>query len=163
LLNALSIRHVGGRVASVLAQHFTSMKQLQAAKVEQFAEIHEIGDTIAQSVYGFLNSEHGRQAIEQLRAVGVTMESATRDEPVGQKPLAGKTLVVTGTLSRYTRDEIHALVESNGGRAASSVSKKTDYVVAGENAGSKLDKARQLGIPVISEEDFEQLLTRGGS
>jgi DNA ligase (NAD+) len=161
LLNALSIRHVGGRVASVLAQHFTSMDQLQSASVEQLSEIHEIGDTIAQSVYGFLHSQHGRQAIEQLQAVGVTMESATGDKSVGEQPLAGKTLVVTGTLSRYTRDEIHALVENNGGRAASSVSKKTDYVVAGENAGSKLDKARQLGIPVISEEEFEQLLTSG--
>jgi DNA ligase (NAD+) len=160
LLNALSIRHVGGRVASVLAQHFTSLGDLQAATVEQLSEIHEIGETIAQSVYGFLHSEHGHQAIEQLRAVGVAMESATGDESVGEQPLAGKTLVVTGTLSRYTRDEIHALVESHGGRAASSVSKKTDYVVAGENAGSKLEKARQLGIPVISEEEFEQLIQR---
>jgi DNA ligase (NAD+) len=158
LLNALSIRHVGGRVASVLAEHFGSMAQLQAARIEQLSEIHEIGEVIARSVYHFLHGEHGRQAIQDLQAVGVAMESAGRETPDGEQSLGGKTLVVTGTLSRYTRDEIHALIQRHGGRAASSVSKKTDYVIAGENAGSKLDKARQLGVPVISEDDFRQLV-----
>lgn len=159
VLNALSIRHVGARVASVLAEHFPSIEQLQAATIEQLAEIHEIGETIARSVYEFFHGQHGQQAIEQLQAAGVVMQSSAQQEPSGSQTLAGKTLVVTGTLSRYTRDEIHALIQQHGGRAASSVSKKTDYVVAGENAGSKLDKAQQLNVPVITEDDFDQLLT----
>jgi DNA ligase (NAD+) len=161
LLNALSIRHVGGRVASILAEHFTSLGDLQNATAEQLSEIHEIGDIIARSVYDFLHGEHGQRAIDELRAVGVAMESARRDDAAGALPLAGKTFVVTGTLSRYTRDGIQALIERHGGRAASSVSKKTDYVVAGENAGSKLDKARELKIPVLSEDDFERLIANG--
>ncbi len=158
LLNALSIRHVGARVAGVLAGHFASMDALQEASVEQLSEIHEIGEIIAQSVHDFLHGEHGQRAIEELREIGVRMESSRADGGDGDKPLAGKTLVVTGTLTRYTRDEIQALIERHGGRAASSVSKKTDYVVAGEKAGSKLDKAHQLGVPVISEDEFEKLL-----
>lgn len=158
VLNALSIRHVGARVASVLAEHFPSIEQLQAATIEQLAEIHEIGDTIARSVYEFFHGQHGQQAIEQLQAAGVVMQSSVQEEPSGSQTLAGKTLVVTGTLSRYTRDEIHALIQQHGGRAAASVSKKTDYVVAGENAGSKLDKAQQLNIPVLTEDDFDRLL-----
>ena len=159
VLNALSIRHVGARVASVLAEHFPSIEQLQAATIEQLGEIHEIGETIARSVYEFFHGQHGQQAIEQLQAAGVVMQSSAQQEPSGSQTLAGKTLVVTGTLSRYTRDEIHALIQQHGGRAASSVSKKTDYVVAGENAGSTLDKAQQLNVPVITEDDFDQLLT----
>jgi DNA ligase (NAD+) len=158
VLNALSIRHVGARVASVLAEHFPSIESLQSATIEEFAEIHEIGETIARSVYEFFHGQHGQQAIEQLQAAGVVMQSGVREGPSGNQRLAGKTLVVTGTLSRYTRDEIHALIQQHGGRAASSVSKKTDYVVAGENAGSKLDKAQQLNVPVITEDDFDQLL-----
>ena len=158
VLNALSIRHVGARVASVLAEHFPSIEQLQAATIEQLAEIHEIGDTIARSVYEFFHGQHGQQAIEQLQAAGVVMQSSVQEEPSGSQTLAGKTLVVTGTLSRYTRDEIHALIQQHGGRAAASVSKKTDYVVAGENAGSKLAKAQQLNVPVITEDDFDRLL-----
>ncbi|TVS16330.1 MAG: NAD-dependent DNA ligase LigA [Planctomycetaceae bacterium] len=158
VLNALSIRHVGARVASVLAEHFTSIEQLQAAGIEQLAQTHEIGETIARSVYEFFHGQQGQQAIEQLRAAGVVMQSSVQEQPSGSQTLAGKTLVVTGTLSHYTRDEIHALIQQHGGRAASSVSKKTDYVVAGENAGSKLDKAQQLNVPVISEDDFDQLL-----
>ena len=162
LLNALSIRHVGGRVASILAEQFASMAELQEATAEQLSEIHEIGEIIARSVCDFLHGEHGRQAIDDLRAVGVAMESVRRNAAAASaQPLAGKTFVVTGTLSRYTRDGIQALIEQHGGRAASSVSKKTDYVVAGENAGSKLDKARELKIPVLSEEDFERLLANG--
>lgn len=158
VLNALSIRHVGARVASVLAEHFPSIEQLQAAEIEELARIHEIGEIIARSVYEFFHSPHGQQAIEHLRAAGVVMESSGQETASGSQTLAGKTLVVTGTLSRYTRDEIHALIQQHGGRAASSVSKKTDYVVAGENAGSKMAKAQQLNVPVISEDDFDRLL-----
>jgi DNA ligase (NAD+) len=158
VLNALSIRHVGARVASVLARHFRSIDALLGASLDELSEVNEIGPIIARSVHEFLHSEFGRQTIKDLRRVGVRMESA---EPTGQAPqvLEGKTLVVTGTLSKYTRDEINELIARHGGRAASSVSKKTDYLVAGENAGSKLDKARQLGVPVLTEDEFERLLS----
>jgi len=156
LLAALSIRHVGTRVAAVLAGHFGSIDALLAAEVEQLSEVNEIGPIIAESVYDYLHGEFGRRTIDELRKLGVEMSEA---EEGTSDALAGKTLVVTGTLKKYTRDEIEELITRHGGRAASSVSKNTDYVVAGEKAGSKLDKARELGVPVLSEEQFEDLLT----
>ncbi len=158
LLNALSIRFVGQRVASVLAEHFADIDELQAASVEELSDINEIGDVIAGSVHDFLHSEHGEATIGELRDAGVKMRSDTKPKAAGSGPLDGKTLVVTGTLSQYTRNEIHAMIGQAGGRASSSVSKKTDYLVAGEKAGSKLTKAQKLGIPVISETEFEQLI-----
>jgi DNA ligase (NAD+) len=157
LLSALSIRHVGSRVGTVLAGQFGSLTALQAASVEQLSEIPEIGPIIARSVHEFLHSAAGRAAIDDLRKADLRMESPPA-ETAQQQPLAGKTLVVTGTLARYTRDEIQELIQRHGGRAASSVSAKTDLVVAGEKAGSKLEQARQLGVPVISEEQFERLI-----
>lgn len=157
LLNALSIRHVGSRVAEVLAGHFGSIDALQQATAEQLSEINEIGPVIAASVHHFLHSPEGEATIRDLQAVGVKMTSPkSASRPAGK--LAGKTLVVTGTLTKYTREEIEARIAAAGGRASSSVSKKTDYLVAGENAGSKLAKAQQLGVPVLSEHDFEQLV-----
>jgi len=166
LLNALTIRHVGVRTASVLAERFGSIDALMAASVEQLSETNEIGPIIAQSVYDYLHSPFGQATIADLRSVGVVMESCGAGIPpadssgVSSAPraLEGKTLVVTGTLQKYTRDRIEELITLHGGRAASSVSKKTDYVVAGENAGSKLAKARSLGVPVITEEDFERMV-----
>jgi DNA ligase (NAD+) len=157
LLNALSIRHVGARVATVLADHFSSMEKLLAASEEELSEVMEIGPIIAKSVYAFLHSEFGRATIDDLAALGVKM---TADKAVGGKSakLEGKTLVVTGTLKKYGREEIESLIARHGGRAASSVSKNTDYLVAGEKAGSKLEKAKQLGVPVITEEEFEVML-----
>jgi DNA ligase (NAD+) len=157
LLSALSIRHVGGRVAAVLAESFPSIDELMAARVDSLSEINEIGPIIAESVHDFLHSKFGSETIRDLKKLGVKMESAA-PAPAGSRALEGKTLVVTGTLTKYTRDEIHELITRHGGRAASSVSKKTDYVVAGEKAGSKLAKARQLGVPVLGEEEFQQLL-----
>jgi DNA ligase (NAD+) len=156
LLTALSIRHVGQRVATVLAEHFGSLDALLQADFDQLVAVPEVGPTIAHSVYEFLHSEHGRQIVQQLREVGVQMTQPRR--AAAAQPLAGKTLVVTGTLQRYTREQIEALIEQLGGRAASSVSSKTDYVVAGEKAGSKLQKARELGVPVLSEAEFEALV-----
>lgn len=157
LLNALSIRHVGTRVAAVLAENFASIEELIAANVERLSEINEIGPVIAESVHEFLHGKFGSACIADLKAQGVKMESAVR-AAAGPRALEGKTLVVTGTLTRYTRDEINELITRHGGRAASSVSKNTDYVVAGEKAGSKLDKARQLGVQVLDEEEFQRLL-----
>ncbi|HUT78501.1 MAG TPA: NAD-dependent DNA ligase LigA [Polyangia bacterium] len=154
LLNALSIRHVGTRVAAVLAEHFGSMDEL-IANVERLSGINEIGPVIAESVYDFLAGKCGSGSIADLKALGVKMESAV-PAAAGPRALAGKTLVVTGTLRRYTRDEINELITRHGGRAASSVTKKTDYVVAGEKAGSKLAKARQLGVQVLSEDEFSK-------
>ncbi len=158
LLAALAIRHVGNRVASVLATHFGSMEKLRAARVEDLSAVLEIGPVIAQSVYDFLHSDDGTKTIDDLAALGVTMEAKAK-APASQA-LEGKTIVVTGTLKNYSRDEIQDLIARHGGRAASSVSKKTDFVLAGAEAGSKLDKARELGIPVLSEEEFEELLRR---
>jgi DNA ligase (NAD+) len=157
LLNGLSIRHVGTRVATVLADHFSSMDELQAAEIEELADVLEIGPVIAESVYDFLHSEFGSGTIEDLKRLGLKM-AAPRAPRREASAIAGKTFVVTGTLVKYGRDEIQELIAKLGGRAASSVSKNTDYVVAGEKAGSKLDKARQLGVAVLSEEQFEALL-----
>ncbi len=159
LLNALSIRHVGGRVASVLAEHFASMDDLRKATVEQLSAIQEIGPIIAQSVVDYLQSEAGIRTVQDLQQLGVlTHRLQQRTTTAGSGPLVGKTLVVTGTLQRYTRDEIQQRIESLGGRAASSVSKSTDYVVAGEKAGSKLAKAQKLGVKVLTEDEFRSLI-----
>ena len=161
LLNALSIRHVGTRVATVLAQKFGSMDALAAATSEDISEIHEIGDVIAESVVEFLQSVHGKQVVDDLRSEGVSMEAVKKTAPEtssgGDGIFDGKKFVVTGKLSKYTRDEIHEIIEQNGGRASSSVSKSTDYLVAGEKAGSKLEKANKLGVQVLSEDDFEKM------
>jgi len=158
LLNALSIRHVGGRVSAVLAEDFGDIGELEKATVERLAEINEIGEIIAESVYEFLHSDHGASTVEELRQLGVNMEAPKKQAGASEAMFAGKSFVVTGTLTRYKRDEVHELIERHGGRASSSVSGKTSYVLAGEKAGSKLAKAKKLGVPVISETDFEQMI-----
>lgn len=161
VLAAISIRHVGTRVATVLAKKFPTMESLSQASVEQLAQTEEVGQVIAESVFDFLHSDQGLATIHGLRAVGVKLsedESTTDANSPGQA-LAGKTLVVTGTLLKYKRDEIESLIQKLGGHATGSVSKNTDFLIAGENAGSKLDKARQLGIQILTEDDFEQLVT----
>ena len=168
LLNALSIRHVGNRVATVLAEHFRSMDKLREAEVEELSEVNEIGPIIAQSVFDYLQSDYGKAIVNDLAALGVNMESPRRVQSAAGGDgaagvLAGKTLVVTGTLPRRSRDDIEELIVQLGGRAASSVSKKTDFVVAGEKAGSKLDKAQKLGVRVITEDEFDALIADGGA
>jgi len=158
LLNALSIRHVGTNVARVLAENFGSMVSLRGASIEELSEIDEIGPVIAASVREYLDHPVWRATIDDLADLGVAMEVPQADDGEPSKMLGGKTLVVTGTLVKYTRDEIKELIVQHGGRAASSVSNKTDYLVAGEKAGSKLAKAESLGIPVLTEEEFEGLI-----
>ncbi len=157
VLNALGIRHVGPRVASVLVARFPTIDDLAAASEEALAAIPDIGPVIAASVHAWLASDYGRATIEGLRAAGVRLDEP-QPESVGDGPLSGKTLVVTGTLERFSREEAEEAIRRAGGRASGSVSKKTDYVLAGVEAGSKLDKARKLGVPVIDEAAFERLL-----
>ena len=158
LLNALSIRHVGSRVAGVLAEQFGSIDAVCMASVEDLSEIDEIGPTIAESVHDFVHSQYGRETLEDLSALGIDMKIHPKNESSVGGALVGKTVVVTGTLSNYTREEIKDLIQRQGGRVSPSVSKKTDLVVAGENAGSKLVKAQQFGVRVITAEELERLL-----
>ena len=155
LISALGIRQVGDKAAKVLASHFGSMDALCAASEEKLTAIDDVGPTTAQYIRRWLESPQSQDLLRQLREAGVNMTSqrATVDER-----FAGQTFVLTGTLERFTRDEAAAMIEERGGKASGSVSKKTTYVVAGENAGSKLRKAQELNIPVLTEEAFLALL-----
>jgi DNA ligase (NAD+) len=152
LLSGLGIRHVGNRVAHVLAQHFGSIDAISKASVAELSSVHEIGEVIAQSVYDFFQDVATQKVIAELKGVGIdpTME---RPSTEGQL-LAGQTVVVTGSLAKMQREEIEALIVKLGGKASGSVSKKTSFIVAGEKAGSKLDKAKELGVEVITEDEF---------
>jgi DNA ligase (NAD+) len=155
LLAGLGIRHVGNRVAFVLAQNFGSLDALAAATVEQLNGVHEIGEVIAKSVYEFFHDPAGLDVIRQLQIVGVDPKMEVLPK-AADLPLAGQTIVVTGSLAKYKREEIEELIVKLGGRASGSVSKKTSFVVAGADAGSKLEKAKSLNVPVISEEEFDR-------
>ncbi len=158
LLAALGIRHVGGRAAEVLVEQFGGVDAIAAASVEDLTTIHEIGPVIAESIYQFFHSKAGRKAIERLKAVGVKMTAARGKAAAGEQPLAGKTVVVTGTLGRFSRKEAEDAIKAAGGRAAGSVSKKTDFVVAGDSPGAKADKARSLGVEMVDEAEFVRRL-----
>jgi DNA ligase (NAD+) len=157
LIAALGIRQVGTYAAGLLARQFGSMEPLEKATPEEL-RIPEIGDVTAQGIAEFFRRTETREVLDKLRRAGVNMKSLAAAPRGG--PLAGKTLVVTGALKKYSRQEIEDKIKSLGGRAASSVSKKTDFVVAGEAAGSKLDKAKELGVKVVSEEEFERLIAQ---
>jgi DNA ligase (NAD+) len=150
----LGIRFVGERTAQFLAEHFGSLDSITHATAEQLEEVNEVGPRIAQSIAEFFADEHNRKLVNDLRKAGLTFTGQKKEK--GTK-LAGKTFVLTGTLERHTRDEAKIMIEDAGGRVSGSVSKKTDYVVAGTDAGSKLDKARELGVSVIGEEELEKL------
>ncbi len=153
---ALGIRHVGESTAKALARHFGKLDALLEASEAQVLEVDDIGPVVARSVLGFLADPLNRELIEQLRAAGVHWEESEPEQRA--TPLAGKTFVLTGTLPNLKRDEAQALIEAAGGKVAGSVSKKTSYVVAGEEAGSKLAKAEELGIPVLDEPALLKLL-----
>ena len=159
LVYALGIRHVGDRTAGILARHFGSLEALGKASVEELDDIHEIGLTVAQSVHDWFADAGNVSLCERLQAAGVrtTVERAA-NTTVDDK-FAGKQFVLTGTLPGLTRDEARALIEARGGRVTSSVSKKTDFVVAGEEAGSKLDKAQELDVAVIDEAALRAMIT----
>ena len=155
LIYALGIRHVGERAARLLAERFGDLRSLMDASAADLVAISEIGPAIADSVTFYFSIPANRERVERLLALGLEpthVKTATGDR------LAGKSVVVTGTLQRFTRDEIHRLIEREGGKASSSVSGKTAWLVAGADAGSKLDKAKSLGVPVISEDEFLELV-----
>jgi DNA ligase (NAD+) len=156
-LYGLGIRHVGEATARDLAKHFGKLDAIMDAGVEQLLDVPDVGPVVAESIHTFFEQPHNREVVEQLRACGVAWEEG---EPVKRDslPLAGKTVVLTGTLPGMTRDEAKDRLEAAGAKVAGSVSKKTDYVVAGAEAGSKLDKARELGVPVLDEDELRKLL-----
>ncbi len=154
VIYGLGIRMVGERTAQFLAEHFGSMEALEQASVEELQNVDEVGPRIAESIVEFFSIPANRKLIERLGEAGLAFKGKKKER--GTK-LAGKTFVLTGTLARYTRDEAKKMIEDAGGKVAGSVSKKTDYVVAGADAGSKLDKAKELGVAVIDEKDMEKL------
>ncbi len=157
-LYALGIRHVGETTAKDLARHFGSLDRLMDAGVEQLLDVEDVGPVVAQSIHVFFAQPHNREVVEQLRAVGVHWAEHDGDGDLSPKPLAGQTFVLTGTLPTLTREDAKAMIEVAGGKVAGSVSKKTHFVVAGEQAGSKLDRAQELGVKVIDEAALLRML-----
>lgn len=156
LLAGIGIHHVGNRVAYVLASHFGSLDALMNASQEELSAVDEIGPVIAASVHDFFANKAGKTVVAELKEAGIDpkMEVKRDQQPRESQPLSGQTIVVTGTLEKFKRQEIEEIIVKLGGRASGSVSKKTSFVVAGADAGSKLDKAKELGVPVLSESEF---------
>ncbi len=157
-LFGLGIRHVGETTAKDLARHFGALDRLMDASVEQLLEVADVGPIVAQSVRTFFDQPHNREVIEQLRAVGIHWAEHDGEADRTPRPLAGRTFVLTGSLPTLEREDAKALIEAAGGKVAGSVSKKTSYVVAGEAAGSKLDKARELGVMILDEAGLRAML-----
>jgi len=158
LLNALGIRMVGERASQLLAARFGSMERLLAATETDINDIYGIGPQIAQAVTGFLSEPRNRATIDRLATAGVVMTEEGHTE--GPKPLDGKTVVLTGGLHTLSRDQAKDLILRLGGRVTGSVSKKTDYVVVGEDAGSKAEDAKRLGVATLDEDAFLKLVGR---
>jgi DNA ligase (NAD+) len=152
---ALGIRHIGGQSAQILAEYFGSLDALISADQEQLAEIDQIGPIMAQSVYEYFHNPKNISVINEFMSAGVKLQKPAKKR---SDKMAGKTFVITGTLGNFTRQQAEQAVKQAGGKTSSSVSKKTDFVLAGENPGSKLDKAHQFGIKIIKEEDFIKML-----
>ena len=156
LINALGIRHVGIKLAKSLTRTYKSMDKLMEASLESLCEKDDIGLIIAESIYNFFREEQTIDLINRLKSYGVNMEAQNDEESDGR--FSGMTFVLTGSLEKYSRDEASEIIEKYGGKTSSNVSKKTNYVLAGEAAGSKLTKAQNLGITIISESDFEEMI-----
>jgi DNA ligase (NAD+) len=155
VIYGLGIRMVGERTAQFLAEHFGSMEGLESAGVEELQDVNEVGPRIAESIVEFFSIAANRKLVERLREAGLTLTGQKKQR--GTK-LAGKTFVLTGTLAHFTRDEAKKMIEDAGGKVTGSVSKKTDYVLAGADAGSKVEKAKELGVKVINEKEMEKVL-----
>ena len=160
-LIGLGIRHVGAHIAKVLANHYGSLPAIQKATQEKLQAIHEIGPEIAASVESFFQEERNLAVIQHMKDLGVRIQEIQISSEGTEQPLIGKTFVLTGTLEGMTREEAKQKIEALGGRVTSSVSKQTDYLVAGNDPGSKLDSATKLGVPILNEEEFSLLIQRG--
>ena len=160
VLFAIGIRHIGEKSAKIIARHFGTMDKLASASIEEISNVYEIGPKIAESIENFFSDEKSKVLIEKLKNAGLNFKS----EKIGEEKLnplfKSKTFVLTGSLENYTRDKASEIIENLGGRVSSSVSKNTDYVLAGAEAGSKLDKAKKLGVKTISEAEFESMLKK---
>jgi DNA ligase (NAD+) len=161
-LYALGIRQVGETTAKDLARHFGSLERLMAATLEQLLEVRDVGPVVAESIRTFFEQPHNREVVQALRDAGIRWPDLGAADAAASKPLAAKTLVLTGTLPTLGRDAAKDLIEAAGGKVSGSVSKKTHYVVAGSEAGSKLDKARELGVAVLDEAGLRALLNGAG-
>ncbi|MCK4958759.1 MAG: NAD-dependent DNA ligase LigA, partial [Planctomycetes bacterium] len=155
LIAGLGIRHVGSQSAEILADEFTTLDSLMKADAEQLTAIDGIGPVMAESIFEYFRNEKNKAIIAEMIAAGLKPE---RPQEKTAQTLSGKTIVVTGSLTNFTRQEIERTIKDNGGKTASSVSKKTGFVLAGENAGSKLEKAKKLGVEVITENDFIKMI-----
>jgi DNA ligase (NAD+) len=158
---ALGIRHVGETTAADLAQHFGSLERLRRATCEELLEVRDIGPVLAESIRDFFAEAHNAEVITALQRAGVRWDEHARQRKAATGPLAGRTVVLTGTLPTLSRDAARALLEAAGATVAGSVSKKTHYVVAGSDAGGKLARARELGVAILGEDDLQALLTHG--
>jgi DNA ligase (NAD+) len=163
LLAGLAIPHVGDSVADLLANEFGAVEPLMEASADRLSQVQGIGPIMAESIHDFFRVDVNRSVISDLQSLGLKLTQDQRPTPaqLGGAELTGKTFVVTGTLAKYSREEIESLIKDLGGKATGSVSKSTSYLVAGEKAGSKLDKAKKLGVTVLTEEDFEKLIGKG--
>ena len=156
LITALGIRHVGGKASKVLAKKYKTIDNLAQASFDELSEINDIGEVMANSIREFFLSDQTIDLVEKLKKSGVNTKAL--EEETGDSRFEGKTFVLTGSLENYTRKEAENIIEKFGGKTSNSVSKKTDYVLAGEEAGSKLTKAQNLGVTIISEDDFNNLI-----
>ena len=155
---ALGIRHIGQKAAKLLSDRFRTLDAIANASVEEISEIEGFGGIMAESVFAYFALEESKKLVSEIKALGINTSNLKEDMPVStDSPIYGKTFVITGTLPNYKRSEAASMIESFGGKVASSVSKKTDYVLAGEEAGSKLTKAQSLGITIIDEAAFLEM------
>ncbi len=155
LIYALGIRLIGKRTAQILANHYPDIDSLAEAREESLSRIHEIGPKVAESIAVFFKQKDNQHLIEKLKKAGVTVKAKVSKGP---KPLLGKTFVFTGSLAKYTRPDAEQLVRDLGGIPSSAVSKKTNYVVAGTEPGSKYDKAKKFGVKIITENEFDRIV-----
>ena len=157
VLFALGIRYVGSSAAKKLASHFKNIDALIKASEEEITEVYEIGESISKSIKKFFNDPHNRKILDELKKVGLKFSFVDRkDSVLKDNFFKGKNFVLTGTLSEYSREEAGEIIINFGGNVTSSVSSKTDFVLAGEKAGSKLDKAKSLGVKIINEKEFNE-------
>ena len=156
LIFGLGIRHVGVRAAWVLAARFGSLEGITSLDIEELEKINEIGPIMAKSIFKFFRSKENKNVIEKLKKAGVNTSSKLKVQ--GSRVFSGKSVVVTGSLETFSRQEIEELIRIQGGNASSSVSKKTDFLVAGKDSGSKFDKAKKLGVKIINENEFKKMI-----